>query len=203
MAPTLGTLAFGIGLLAKLANLAGVTASALGVADYYPFGERNWRYYTHWGLETVFNVSLLYVTVTGWNSLGLPLWVLVPAGTVFAVGFAGALLAGSDLGSDETAGLEGELRTDGWYRYSRNPQYVCYAVGMIGFAVLAATPPAIGLCLVALPLWFVLPFAEEPWLTEQYGEAYERYADRVPRFLGPASVRALVNTRTDDSKRVT
>ena len=63
---------------------------------------------------------------------------------------------------------------------------------MAAFAVLAATPPTIGLCLVALLLWFILPFAEEPWLADQYGEAYERYADRVPRFLGPASLRALV-----------
>ncbi|MDH3622522.1 MAG: hypothetical protein OES69_13780 [Myxococcales bacterium] len=33
--------------------------------------------------------------------------------------------------------------------------------------------------------WFALtPFTEEPWLRKQYGEAYDAYCQRVPRFLG-------------------
>jgi len=185
------TAAFVVGMLAKLANLLGVATSAAGWTNYYPFGERNWKYFLHWGLELAFNLALLVVTYQGWNSLGLPAWLPAAGAVVFAVGFLGAILAGLDLGTDETTGLDGELRTDGWYRYSRNPQYVCYIVATVGFAVLAATPLAIVLCLPLLALWFVLPFAEEPWLTEQYGEEYERYAQRVPRFLGVASLRAL------------
>ena len=35
-----------------------------------------------------------------------------------------------------------------------------------------------------LCLWFVIePLAEEPWLEEQYGDAYREYRRRVPRFL--------------------
>jgi protein-S-isoprenylcysteine O-methyltransferase Ste14 len=30
----------------------------------------------------------------------------------------------------------------------------------------------------------LLPFAEEPWLEAEFGENYERYCDRVPRFVG-------------------
>jgi len=120
------------------------------------------------------------------------------AGAVFAVGFVGAVLAGLDLGTDETAGLEGDLRTDGWYRYSRNPQYVAYMAATVGFAVFAATPLAIGMCLPLLALWVVLPVTEEPWLREQYGEDYERYAERVPLFLGLASLRALTATGQAD-----
>jgi protein-S-isoprenylcysteine O-methyltransferase Ste14 len=186
--------AFAVGTVAKVVNLLGVTTSAAGWTDFYPFGERNWQYYLHWTLELVFNVALLVVTYLGWNSLGLPLGLLAVAGGVFVLGFLGAVLAGLDLGSDETTGLEGELRTGGWYRYSRNPQYVAYIAATVGFAVLAATPLAIAMCVPLLALWFVLPFAEEPWLREQYGEAYERYAERVPRFLGIASVRALVGS---------
>lgn len=34
-------------------------------------------------------------------------------------------------------------------------------------------------------LWFVLaPFTEEPWLRERYGQQYEAYKKRVPRFIG-------------------
>jgi protein-S-isoprenylcysteine O-methyltransferase Ste14 len=39
-------------------------------------------------------------------------------------------------------------------------------------------------------VWFVLaPWAEEPWLNKQYGEAYRRYRERCPRFLGGKSFR--------------
>jgi len=185
-----------LGVAAKGTNLVGTITSALGWTEFYPFGERNWQYYLHWGLEPVHNVALLVVAYLGWNSLGAPLWLQAVAGAVFVVSFLAALIAGSDLGTEETAGLEGALRTDGWYRYSRNPQYVCYIVATVAFAVLAATPLARVLCGVALVTWFVLPFAEEPWLREQYSESYERYAKRVPRFLGIASVRALLGRGT-------
>jgi protein-S-isoprenylcysteine O-methyltransferase Ste14 len=28
------------------------------------------------------------------------------------------------------------------------------------------------------------PFAEEPWLREHYGEEYEAFRERTPRFVG-------------------
>ncbi|MBV0924377.1 isoprenylcysteine carboxylmethyltransferase family protein [Halomicroarcula limicola] len=193
---SLPLVAFAVGFAAESVNLVGIASSALGWTKYWPPGERGWRYYTHWTLEQTFNVSLLVVTYFGWNSLGFPTPALVAGAVCFAVPFAGALLAGRGLGSEETMGLEGELRTGGWYRYSRNPQYVCYVVATVGFAVFAATPPVFALCAVYLLSWVTLPFAEEPWLREQYGEAYERYAQRVPRFVGPASVRALADRRS-------
>ena len=37
---------------------------------------------------------------------------------------------------------------------------------------------------VLLALWFIIaPLSEEVWLTEQYGEEYERYRREAPRFL--------------------
>ena len=37
---------------------------------------------------------------------------------------------------------------------------------------------------VLLALWFIIaPLSEEVWLTEQYGEEYERYRRETPRFL--------------------
>ena len=36
--------------------------------------------------------------------------------------------------------------------------------------------------LIALT-FILMPFAEEPWLREGLGEAYEDYCARVPRFL--------------------
>ncbi|WP_137288900.1 methyltransferase family protein [Natronorubrum halophilum] len=189
---TAATFAAGVGI--ALTNLAGVVASALGFADYWPPGERDWRYYAHWGLSHALNVVVLALVYLDWNSLGLPRGPSLAAGAVlFVAGYAVAIAAGLDLGVEETKGLSGELRTGGWYRYSRNPQYIGYVVATIGFGLLANSTLVAVVCAVYLGWWLALPFAEEPWLCEEYGESYQRYAERVPRFVGRKTIRALAD----------
>ncbi|AEH36893.1 methyltransferase family protein [Halopiger xanaduensis] len=183
--------AAGVGL--ALANLAGIVASALGLISYWPPGERDWTYYVHWGISHSLNVVMLALTYLSWNSLGLPRGPSLAAGAVlFVGGYAVAIAAGLDLGVEETKGLAGDLRTGGWYRYSRNPQYVGYIVATVGFALLANSASVAVVCAIYLCWWLSLPFAEEPWLRERYGAEYERYAERVPRFVGRETLRALV-----------
>ncbi|KDE58168.1 hypothetical protein EL22_06745 [Halostagnicola sp. A56] len=190
--------AFAIGLALAVTNFAGIVASALGVADYWPPGDRDWRYYAHWGLSHALNVFVLVLVYLDWNSLGLPRTSsLVVGATLFVGGYAIAIASGLDLGVEETKGLEGELRTGGWYRYSRNPQYVGYIAATIGFALLANSILVTVICAVYLGWWLALPFAEEPWLREQYGEAYEDYASRVPRFVGVRTIHTLVRNREE------
>lgn len=190
--------AFAIGLVLAVANLTGIVASALGVADYWPPGDRDWRYYAHWGLSHALNVVVLVVVYLDWNSLGLARAPSLAAGAIlFVGGYAVAIASGLDLGVEETKGLAGELRTGGWYRYSRNPQYVGYVAATVGFALLANSTLVTIICAVYLGWWLALPFAEEPWLCEQYGEAYEDYASRVPRFVGTRTIRALVESREE------
>jgi len=198
MAATLTWVLFGVGLVAALANSVGIVASVLGWSDYYPVGARDWTYYTFWGLSHVLNGVLVAVAVLQWQSVDLPTPVTVAASGCFLVGFAVAVLAGLDLGVEETQGLPGELRTDGWYRFSRNPQYVGYALATVTFPVWTGAPLTVPLCGVYLCWWVLFPFAEEPWLSEQYGAAYDRYAQRVPRFLGGHTVRVLLG-RSDDA----
>lgn len=51
-------------------------------------------------------------------------------------------------------------------------------------------------------VWFLLtPLAEEPWLSEQYGEAYETYRESVPRFIGRPNQRQKPQERTNTSRR--
>lgn len=184
------TAAFGVGVAVGIANLAALVASALGVSDYWPAGERGWNFYVHWGASQALNASILAVAYLG--SLEIPaLPRLVPGAVLFVAGFTIAIAAALDLGVEETKGLEGELRTGGWYRYSRNPQYVGYVAATVGGMVLATHAYVDALLAIYLCWWLTLPFAEEPWLYEQYGEDYERYADRVPRFVGGETVRAL------------
>ncbi|WP_306052742.1 methyltransferase family protein [Natronococcus wangiae] len=189
---SLSTVAFAVGTGALLTNFAGALASAFGVADYWPPGEQDWRFYAQWTLSQVFTASLLVVALVDWNGLGLPRTPSLLVGSaLFVPGFAVAIASGFDLGAEETAGLTGELRTGGWYRYSRNPQYVGYVVASVGFVLLANSALVAVLCAIYVGWWLTLPFAEEPWLREQYGEAYERYVERAPRFVGLRTVKAV------------
>ncbi|WP_258096482.1 methyltransferase [Salinibacter sp. 10B] len=98
-----------------------------------------------------------------------------------------ASYAMGSIGHRAALGLEAELVTEGPYAISRNPGYVGDLLLMIGYVVLtdsrlAAIVAAVG------AIWFILaPFAEEPWLETQYGEAYRRYKECHPRFLGVVS----------------
>jgi protein-S-isoprenylcysteine O-methyltransferase Ste14 len=69
-----------------------------------------------------------------------------------------------------------------------------------GGAVLAGSWMAAVLALVGI-VWFLLaPSAEEPWLHEQYGVAYEEYRKSVPRFLGRTHREPSRQEQTDRSK---
>ncbi|WP_255168422.1 methyltransferase family protein [Natrononativus amylolyticus] len=193
---TLALVVAAVGAGALLANFVGVLATMAGRASYWPPGERGRQFYLQWTLAQTFTVALLVVAYLDWGSLGLPRLLTVAAGlALFVPGFAVALAAGFDLGTEETAGLSGELRTGGWYRYSRNPQYVGYIVASVGFALLANSILVAVLCALYVLWWLLLPLAEEPWLLEEYGPAYDEYAARTPRFVGRRTVRELFGTR--------
>ncbi|WP_323172337.1 PEMT/PEM2 methyltransferase family protein [Natrialba sp. PRR66] len=196
MSETVTTAVFGAGLALSLSNLAGVVASALGFANYWPPGERGLRYYVHWGLSHALNAAILALVYLDWNSLGLPRVPSLAVGAVlFVAGYVVAIAAGLDLGVEETKGIAGELRTGGWYRYSRNPQYVGYIVATVGFALVANSVLVAAICAIYLGWWLALPFAEEPWLREEYGDAYAHYAARTPRFVGARTIRTLTGDR--------
>jgi protein-S-isoprenylcysteine O-methyltransferase Ste14 len=88
-----------------------------------------------------------------------------------------------DLGLSQTDGLDGELRTDGVYRYTRNPQTVGDLLVHPGLIALTDSQLVllVGTTFVCYSL--LLPFAEEPWLRQQHGDRYEDYCRRVPRFV--------------------
>jgi protein-S-isoprenylcysteine O-methyltransferase Ste14 len=100
-----------------------------------------------------------------------------------------------DLGEEATEGREDELRTDGLYRYTRNPQNVGYVLLFATYAVLANSP-LVGVLTVEFAAVTVLQvLAEEAWLRDTYGDAYDAYCDRVPRFVG---LRTFTRALDDD-----
>ena len=77
-----------------------------------------------------------------------------------------------------------ELVVKGPYQYVRNPMYVFAGLTLIGEAIYFETTILVlyaALAAIALHLWVV--FYEEPSLRRKFGESYERYCERVSRWL--------------------
>lgn len=100
------------------------------------------------------------------------------------VGFGMAFRVTAQLGWRDAHGEANHLNTTGWFAWSRNPIYVLSFVGMIGIS-LTINSAMVNWILVLWALMYVLaPFAEEPWLSKQFGEKYRQYKASVPRFIG-------------------
>lgn len=182
--------------VALAAEAAVVVALAVSVAfparRIWPPGGISWRFWYYWGGvgATVASLSVVAYADAGSFVLAALVWRWLGALSA-ATGLAIAALAGTRLRPHESVGLAGELRTGGPYRYSRNPQLVGFAVAAVGVVVFANS---LWLVVGAAPaaLWLaLLPRAEEPWLREQFGRAYEQYRRRVPRFVGRRTVGRL------------
>jgi len=122
--------------------------------------------------------------ILGWGDAALPDWLRFGIGLpLIIVSNIAVWFEVSQFGIAQTGGAHGSLRTGGLYRFSRNPQYVADSVMVLGWLLLSSAPLA---CLVGIPAIAVLvtaPFAEEPWLKERYGVAFDDYAKKVRRFI--------------------
>ncbi|MDX1660183.1 MAG: isoprenylcysteine carboxylmethyltransferase family protein, partial [Gemmatimonadota bacterium] len=88
------------------------------------------------------------------------------------------------VGRTASRGLGGELVREGPYAFTRNPQYLAQSAMVVGLVVLADSTLLALLALPGIASLLLTPLAEESWLEERHGEAYRRYRERVPRFLG-------------------
>jgi protein-S-isoprenylcysteine O-methyltransferase Ste14 len=77
------------------------------------------------------------------------------------------------------------LVTGGLYRYSRNPMYVSVAIVLWGWATaFRSTTHAVYAVAVMTAFHLRVVLGEEPWIARTHGEAWARYAARVPRWIG-------------------
>ncbi|WP_298861052.1 PEMT/PEM2 methyltransferase family protein [uncultured Sulfitobacter sp.] len=129
-------------------------------------------------------IATFVLGIADWNSFD---W---PAPARWTIGL-GLMITGNvvvwmgvrKIGLGATSGEVAELKTDGLYRYSRNPQYVADMVILIGWAVLSASGWAACVATFGVIVLAAAPFAEEPWLEDVYGADYRTYKGKVRRYL--------------------
>ncbi|MFD1634135.1 methyltransferase family protein [Haloplanus ruber] len=185
-------LAFGTGLLSAAGVYVLVLGTLLTDHEWWPPGDRTPAYYLHWTLVSVFDVALVVTAALDWGAWALPQSVSLVGGALAVLGTAVFAWGARTLHTDETMGVTGDLYTDGPYAYTRNPQYVGMIVGVTGFALATDSALVAALAVVHVGWVVLLPRAEEPHLRAEFGAAYERYARRVPRFVGLRTVRRAI-----------
>ena len=172
-------------LLSHIALLAGAFwCIAFPARRLYPMTSPNVWYYGMWALFGLVFFSNPVFVVIDWNSGPWPstlrFWLALP------VAFLGAALVSwgmVTLGAKRTSGLPEELVARGPYLVTRNPQYVGDFFLFLGVAIFANSEVVAVTHLLTALVLLVAPLAEEPWLEEQYGEAYVAYSQGVPRYL--------------------
>lgn len=125
---------------------------------------------------------------SGWSiALGVPIAIAGELIRCWAVGYSGVT-------TRNDAVIAPELVTAGPYGYVRNPLYLGNFVTAIGFAIAFTGANALWLraALVFGSLSFMIAVYaivvphEERFLRSQFGEAFRRYCERVPRIFAQA-----------------
>ncbi len=148
-----------------------------------PPGKPSWQYRVFWWLFRAYLISICILTFLELQD-GAGGRFFVAGWLLFFTGFGLATLITISLGWRNAHGEAVELQTAGWFAYSRNPVYMVSILGMAGLW-LAIESGMLRSLLSAWALIYVLaPFLEEPWLQKQFGESYNEYCNRVPRFIG-------------------
>jgi protein-S-isoprenylcysteine O-methyltransferase Ste14 len=124
--------------------------------------------------------------LTLWGYVQLPLWV---GWLIACMGLVAMLMSQWNMGPEFRIGQSPNdapkaLRTEGVYRYSRNPIY-------LGSWTMLAGMTAWYPHLLAVAVLFAIGFsmhllvrAEERFLLEYFASVYEEYCARTPRYLG-------------------
>ncbi len=119
------------------------------------------------------------LTKTGVMSMGAA-WALVMV-TSSAVIFLGLFLMSKGWSGIHSS--NGELVTDGIYRYVRHPQYLGLIIITVGLLIQWPTIITLAMWPVLVLMYYRLSKKEEKEATETFGERYEEYKRRTPMFL--------------------
>ena len=147
------------------------------VARLYALPRFTRRQRAVWLAGRVFTLGCLALIIL--TPLKIGQGVFVAGSAVFALGFAGMMIALTDYRRTPPD----QPVTRGFYRLSRNPQWLALATMLLGTSIAIGSWAAVILLLVATGFYHLRILGEERRCLEQYGEAYREYMRRVPRYL--------------------
>ena len=128
--------------------------------------------------------SLVWLGIDGWNELALPSWLRWGVGMpIIVIANLAVWSEVARFGMRQTGGAAGPLRTDGLYRWSRNPQYVADIAMVAGWLLLSASFYALPVGFLAIAVLLAAPFAEERWMEDRHGDPWRAYVATVRRFV--------------------
>ena len=130
---------------------------------------------------------VLVAALTGHDFVGHRIPALAwPAGVAAALGLLLAILALSRLGDATRLGLpvgSTVLKTTGPYAFSRNPVYVGAALMCLASCLYVPHWFTVGCTVLAAALHHRIVLAEERFLAQRFGAAWDEYRSRVRRYL--------------------
>jgi protein-S-isoprenylcysteine O-methyltransferase Ste14 len=125
-----------------------------------------------WGLAFLYSIFLPLRLGTIWSYIGLPIALVgLVAFVMVTVSFV-------------TTPIGEKPITTGIYRYSRHPMYITQLVMFIGVGIASASWLFLLLTIVYTGLGFIYASSEECACLEKYGDAYQKYMERTPRWIG-------------------
>ncbi|WP_460242227.1 methyltransferase family protein [Aurantivibrio infirmus] len=174
------------GLFVHVSLLLIIIASKrfFGVSVWPPPNTRSWQYWiVFWSLRIML-FCIFVLAVEQWGALSLStfyrFYISLP---IFIVFFSFGSIGVLNLGWKNTHGEAMGFVNTGMYRFSRNPQYVCYAISFVALGIVISSSEALAL-LGLTSLWYLIaPFSEEKWLEENYGDSYLEYRANTPRYF--------------------
>ena len=127
-------------------------------------------------VAAIYSIFLPLKTGTAWLYVGLPIFALSLVMYVVTT----ISIANTPVNKPVTRGV---------YRISRHPIYFSGFLLYIGIGVACASWIVLLLAVAWIVLWQIVVPTEERFLSEKYGDAYRKYMDRTPRWIGiPKSV---------------
>ncbi len=126
----------------------------------------------------------------------IPVWLFISVGIILLLVFPATFLTGIYyLNSDRGKGQLSGLRTNGIYKYTRNPMYIGNSMTVIGIGLIMLNTGVI----IGGLLWFSFTFTqakkEEKELFKRFGKKYQEYKSTTPMFIPNLSliIRNIIN----------
>ena len=178
----------GIAATALVLFLGYVVFRGIATSDYERYGRLRAGTVVLEFIMFAVHANLSYIFIpAAWPELPLlsdnPFQLVVGLG-LMAIGISLTLWGMAGLGFKHACGQPPEkLHIAGFYRWSRNPQLVFYALALLGFLVLWPAPFGVIWLLVYAVLSHWMVASEEDHLMSVYGAEYQHYCEQVNRYL--------------------